>query len=49
MSDGLIGVKKGYGNNKMNEVKTHTHWAKKIIGLAEVYGVYAEEKSDVNE
>lgn len=39
MSDNLIGVKKGYNDNKMNEVKTHTNWAKKIIGLSEVYGV----------
>lgn len=44
MADGLIGVKKGYNNNKMNEVKTHSSWAKKIIGLASVYGVLAEEK-----
>ena len=47
MADGLIGVKKGYNNNKMNEVKTHSTWAKKIIGLAEVYGVLAEEKPDL--
>lgn len=41
-SDGLIGVQKGYGGNKMNETKTHSKWAKKIIGLAEVYGVLAD-------
>lgn len=46
MADGLIGVKKGYNNNKMNEVKTHTTWARKIIGLAEVYGVLAEGEVD---
>lgn len=39
-SEGLVGVAKGYNNNKMNEVKTHIKWAKKIVGLAEVYGVY---------
>lgn len=44
MSDGLIGVKKGYGDNKMNEVKTHTTWARRVIGLSEVYGVAAEDK-----
>lgn len=50
MADGLIGVKKGYNNNKMNEVKTHSAWAKKIIGLAEVYGVLAEETfTDIND
>lgn len=44
MSDGLIGVAKGYGNNKMNEVKTHSNWAKKIVGLSEIYGVRNEIK-----
>ena len=44
MSDGLIGVSKGYGNNKMNEVKTHSNWAKKIVGLSEIYGVRNEIK-----
>lgn len=43
MSDGIVGVKKGYNSNKMNEVKTHTNWAKKIVGLAEVYGVAEQE------
>lgn len=43
MSEGFIGVKKGYNNNKMNEVKTHSTWAKRIIGLAEVFGVLEEE------
>lgn len=37
-----IGVKKGFGNNKMNEVKTHTNWAKKIVCLSNVYGVKME-------
>jgi Citrate lyase beta subunit len=39
MNKGLIGVAKSSSNNKMNEVKTHSNWAKKIIGLSEVYGV----------
>lgn len=38
-SDGLVGVAKGFGNNKMNETKTHSKWARKVIGLSEVYGV----------
>lgn len=46
MADGFIGVKKGYNNNKMNEVKTHTTWARRIIGRAEVFGVLAEGESD---
>lgn len=47
MADGFIGVKKGYNNNKMNEVKTHTTWARRIIGRAEVFGVLAEGEPDV--
>lgn len=46
MSDGIVGVKKGYNDNKMNEVKTHSYWARKIVGLAEVYGVLAEEHKE---
>lgn len=47
MSNGLIGVAKGHGGNKMNEVKTHSHWAKKIIAQANVYGVKATYKGDL--
>lgn len=47
MSNGLIGVAKGHGGNKMNEVKTHSHWAKKIIAQANVYGVKATDKGDL--
>ena len=39
MSDGLIGVAKGSAGNKMNEVKTHSNWARKILTIASVYGV----------
>lgn len=39
MNTGTTGVKKSTGGNRMNEVKTHTNWAKKVIGLAKVYGV----------
>lgn len=45
MSDGIVGVAKGAINDKMNEVKTHTTWAKKIIGLSFIYGV--EDKRDI--
>ena len=48
MANGLVGVKKGYNNNKMNEVKPHSAWARKIIGLADVYGVLAEESVDTS-
>jgi len=43
MNKGLIGVAKSSSNNKMNEVKTHSNWAKKIMGLAEIYGVKQHE------
>ncbi|MGB3368479.1 MAG: HpcH/HpaI aldolase/citrate lyase family protein [Acidaminobacteraceae bacterium] len=36
------GVFKSEYNNKMNEVKPHTLWAKKILLRAKVYGVYNE-------
>ena len=36
------GVFKGYGGNKMNEVKPHFNWAKRIINRAEVFGVLKE-------
>lgn len=36
------GVFKGYGDNKMNEVKPHLNWAKKVLSLAAVYGVLKE-------
>ena len=44
MSDGLIGVQKSASSNKMNEVKTHTKWAKKMIGLYDVYGIKEEQE-----
>lgn len=48
MSNGLIGVAKGHGGNKMNEVKTHSHWAKKIIAQANIYGVKATDKGELS-
>lgn len=39
MNVNTTGVKKSTGGNRMNEVKTHTNWAKKTIGLAKMYGV----------
>lgn len=39
MGTGLIGVAKGSTGNKMNEVKTHSNWARKILAIASVYGV----------
>lgn len=39
MNTGTTGVKKSVGGNRMNEAKTHTNWARKVVGLAKVYGV----------
>lgn len=39
MNSNTTGVKKSYAENRMNEVKTHTNWARKTIGLAKMYGV----------
>lgn len=39
MGTGLIGVAKDNAGNKMNEVKTHSNWAQKILAIASVYGV----------
>ena len=43
MPKDIIAVQKGYGNGKMNEVKTHTNWARKIICLANIFGVEKEK------
>lgn len=42
MNPNAAGVSKSISGNRMNAVKTHTHWAKKIICLAAVYGVKQE-------
>jgi citrate lyase beta subunit len=39
MNENTTGVKKSSDGNRMNEVKTHKNWARKIIGLAHIYGV----------
>ena len=35
----LVGVSKSASGTRMNEMKTHTNWAKKQILLAKIYGV----------
>ncbi len=37
------GVVKGAGGNKMNEIRPHTNWAKKIAGRARAFGVIENE------
>lgn len=44
-SDGLA-VQKSTVSSRMNEQKCHTRWAKKIVALAEVYGI-AEERARI--
>lgn len=39
MNTNTIGVKKSKLGCRMNEAKTHTNWARRIIGQANVYGV----------
>jgi citrate lyase beta subunit len=39
MNENTTGVKKGANGNRMNEVKTHSNWARKTIALAKIYGV----------
>lgn len=39
MNANTTGVKKSVSGNRMNEVKTHTNWAKKTVALANIYGV----------
>jgi citrate lyase beta subunit len=42
--NGNIGVLKSEFSNKMNEVKPHYNWAKKILAKANVFGVYNEQQ-----
>lgn len=37
------GVVKGASGNKMNEIKPHTNWAKKVMGRARAFGVIENE------
>lgn len=39
------GAVKGSGGNKMNEIKPHTNWAKKIFSRARAFGVIKNEGS----
>lgn len=42
-NDGKVGVLKSYNSNKMNEVKPHLNWAKKVQKLSNIYGVLNED------
>ncbi|BCG56903.1 HpcH/HpaI aldolase/citrate lyase family protein [Paenibacillus sp. URB8-2] len=43
-SDGLRGVFKSEYTNKMNEIKPHLNWAKRILIRSQIYGVLHEEQ-----
>lgn len=44
MNENTAGVAKGVAGNRMNEVKTHSNWARKVVGLAEVYGTVTNKE-----
>lgn len=44
LSNRTEGVEKSFSNNKMNEIKPHTSWAKKILLRAKAYGVVKDGK-----
>lgn len=37
-SYGKLGVAKSSNGQRMNEIKTHINWAKKVVALSEIYG-----------
>ncbi|AKL96740.1 hypothetical protein CACET_c32960 [Clostridium aceticum] len=47
-NNGELGVVKSQYANKMNEIKPHIHWAKKIILKSRIYGVFHERKNFTN-
>ncbi|MFN2746529.1 MULTISPECIES: HpcH/HpaI aldolase/citrate lyase family protein [Bacillus] len=44
-ADGTRGIVKSSFSNKMNEIKPHLTWARKILLKSEIYGVYHENRS----
>lgn len=47
-ANGEIGVQKSNFANKMNEIKPHYFWAKKIILKSQLYGVLHEEFTNID-
>ena len=41
------GVVKGAGGNKMNEIRPHANWARKVYNRARAYGVIRDESGHV--
>lgn len=47
-NDGKAGVMKSIFNNKMNEIKPHKNWAKKILIRSGIYGVFNSSYEFIN-
>jgi len=47
-ANGDIGVMKSKFANKMNEIKPHYYWAKKILLKSQLYGVLHEEFTNID-
>ncbi|MDR3586207.1 MAG: HpcH/HpaI aldolase/citrate lyase family protein [Desulfosporosinus sp.] len=47
-SHGLQGVIRSHYTNKMNEIKPHYHWARKILLRAKNYGVFYEQHNFIS-
>ncbi len=47
-ANGELGVIKSRYGNKMNEIKPHLTWAKKILTKSKIYGVFHEQQTFVN-
>ncbi|HWL11951.1 MAG TPA: HpcH/HpaI aldolase/citrate lyase family protein, partial [Ureibacillus sp.] len=43
-AEGNVGVLKSQYANKMNEIKPHYYWAKRILLRAKAFGVYNEHE-----
>lgn len=47
-ANGEKGVFKSEFNNKMNEIKPHLNWAKKVLIKSDIYGVYNENNTFID-
>ncbi len=47
-ANGELGVIKSRYGNKMNEIKPHLTWAKKILTKSKIYGVFHEKQTFIN-
>jgi hypothetical protein len=43
-NNGELGVFKSGYSNKMNEIKPHLNWAKKVLARSKIYGVLHEQQ-----